>query len=227
MIPQGTRVLVLNNDWMPLNTIKWQRAVSRTLMAVDCEHCRGIGIIKEHDYSAPCPYCLGKGELPPAEVFEYYDIPFRDSVGREYYVPAVIRNRTYVRRVFKTVPFSRQNVFKRDNFTCQYCGKKMGPTQLTLDHVVPRCMWSGNDSPTNWRNIVAACRKCNATKDARTPDQARMTLRKKLSNGSVVEYKRPKPANHTEIVLGLTTNVYPEEWERYVSIILSSKKLAK
>jgi 5-methylcytosine-specific restriction endonuclease McrA len=196
-------------------------------MAVDCEHCGGTGTISEHDYKAPCPYCLGKGELPPAEVFEYYDIAFRDSMGREYYVPAVIRNRTHVTQIFRTVPFSRQNVFKRDNFTCQYCGKKMGPTQLTLDHVVPRSMWSGKDTPTCWHNIVAACRKCNAHKDNRTPGQAEMQLRKTLANGTVVEYKRPKPANHTEIVLGLTTNNYPDEWERYVQSILSSKKLAK
>lgn len=226
MVPPGTRVLVLNQDWKPLNTVTWKKGVTRTLMHVDCEHCEGNGTIREHDYESPCPYCVGRGEIPPAEVFEFYDITFRDSVGREYYVPAVIRNRSHVRQVFKSVPFSRANVFKRDNFTCQYCGKKMGPTQLTIDHVVPRSMWSGNDTPTCWHNIVTACRKCNATKDARTPEQAGMQLKKKLPNGTVVEYKRPKQATHTEIVLGLTTHEYPEEWNRYVQSILSSKKLS-
>lgn len=194
-------------------------------MEVHCEHCDGTGTITEHEYNSPCPYCMGKGELPPAEVLEYYDIEFHDSAGRAYYVPAVIRNRNHVTQIFRSVPFSRQNVFKRDNFTCQYCGKKMGPTQLTLDHVVPRSMWEGKDTPTNWHNIVTACRKCNAYKDNRTPKQAGMKLTKTLSNGQTVTYKRPKAANHTEIVLGLTTHDYPEEWDRYIQSILSSKKL--
>ena len=36
------------------------------------------------------------------------------------------------------VTFSRRNIFKRDHYTCQYCGAQPGSEELTLDHVVPR-----------------------------------------------------------------------------------------
>ena len=36
----------------------------------------------------------------------------------------------------KEIVLSRKNIFKRDNYTCQYCG--IESNQLTIDHVVPR-----------------------------------------------------------------------------------------
>jgi len=65
---------------------------------------------------------------------------------------------------------TRDEVFKRDNYTCQYCGK---PThQLTIDHVVPRHM-GGQKS---WLNVVTACSTCNHRKGGRTLDEAHMLL---------------------------------------------------
>lgn len=220
-IPSSTRVLVLNNDRTPLNVVEWKNAFKRTLTYTRCEHCKK-GVIPET--REPCPYCLGRGKLPPAEVIEYYDLWIRDSAGREYPVPAVICNRHYVRKPYAHVTFSRINVFKRDDFTCQYCGKKMRPHALTLDHVVPRSMWKGKDTSTNWYNIVTACQRCNHLKDDRTPEQAEMSLRKMIK-GNLVYYKKPKPATQAEIVLGLAGERYPPEWETYVAHLLSSRKL--
>lgn len=53
-------------------------------------------------------------------------------------------------------------VLKRDNYTCQYCGKKFPKEQLTIDHLVPLAQ-RGIDELTNY---VTACRSCNETKDA-------------------------------------------------------------
>jgi hypothetical protein len=85
-------------------------------------------------------------------------------------------------------------------------------------------VWTGDDTPTNWHNIVASCQRCNHHKDNRTPEQAEMQLRKKV-NGQVVFYKKPKPATQAEIVLGLAGERYPPEWETYVAHLLSSRKL--
>ena len=41
----------------------------------------------------------------------------------------------------------------------------------------------------------------------------------------IVYYKRPKPATQAEIILGLTTGNYPDEWKVYVDHLLSSRKL--
>ena len=57
------------------------------------------------------------------------------SEAMEFHLPAVIRLRTYVyvpRR--SQIPFSKKNVMRRDENTCQYCGAKGG--YLTVDHVL-------------------------------------------------------------------------------------------
>lgn len=73
------------------------------------------------------------------------------------------------------VRLSRRNIFIRDNYTCQYCGKKKGLKDLQLEHVVPRSQ-GGIDS---WTNLVCACGKCNNKKGANTPKQAGMQLLRK------------------------------------------------
>jgi 5-methylcytosine-specific restriction endonuclease McrA len=87
-------------------------------------------------------------------------------------VPRVVVLQAYDRMPRTQVRFSRQNVYLRDGFTCQYCGKRFARHQLNLDHVVPR----SKGGRTNWENIVCSCVRCNLTKGGRTPAQARMTL---------------------------------------------------
>src|SRR3712207_7803873 len=58
--------------------------------------------------------------------------------------------------------FSRQAVFRRDGYACQYCGAR--PRDLTLDHVQPR----HRGGPDTWENVVAACRRCNGKKDRKS-----------------------------------------------------------
>jgi 5-methylcytosine-specific restriction endonuclease McrA len=50
------------------------------------------------------------------------------------------------------------NVFRRDNYTCRYCGNDKTP--LTVDHVV--CWESMGASVED--NLITACRKCNKTR---------------------------------------------------------------
>jgi hypothetical protein len=49
-------------------------------------------------------------------------------------------------------------VFKRDNYTCRYCGANDVP--LTVDHLI---LWE-EMGPSVEANLVAACRKCNKTR---------------------------------------------------------------
>jgi len=92
------------------------------------------------------------------------------SVTRTYPMPSVIRLNRYVSAPYKGVNLTRQNIFKRDNFECQYCGTKR---DLTLDHVMP----SSRGGPHSWLNLVTACKRCNTRKGDFTPDEAEMTLR--------------------------------------------------
>jgi 5-methylcytosine-specific restriction endonuclease McrA len=85
--------------------------------------------------------------------------------------PSVIRLRRYIKRPPRFhIAFNRRNVFRRDNHTCQFCGKHGG--DLTLDHVIPRSRGGRN----SWENIVTACRECNSKKRDRTPSEAKMKL---------------------------------------------------
>jgi hypothetical protein len=72
----------------------------------------------------------------------------------------------------KSVRFA---VFKRDSFTCQYCGQKAPDVVLEIDHITP--VARGGDN--SLLNLVTACRPCNAGKS----DKA-------LSDSSAVEKAR-------------------------------------
>lgn len=50
------------------------------------------------------------------------------------------------------------NVFRRDNYTCQYCAKNDIP--LTVDHII---LWEKMGASVE-ENLIAACKKCNKTR---------------------------------------------------------------
>lgn len=55
---------------------------------------------------------------------------------------------------------TRFEVFKRDEFTCLYCGRKSPEVVLEIDHIVPVSA-GGTDDPIN---LTAACWDCNRGK---------------------------------------------------------------
>jgi len=90
-------------------------------------------------------------------------------------VPKIVLLQFYDRIPTRHVRFSRQNIYMRDNFTCQYCEKHFTREKLNLDHVVPH----SQGGHSTWENVVCCCVQCNLKKGARTPKQAGMTLLKK------------------------------------------------
>ena len=70
----------------------------------------------------------------------------------------------------------RFEVFKRDSFTCQYCGRKAPDVLLEVDHVEPVSQGGTNDL----LNLVSACRDCNAGKsDRRLSDSSRLDAQRR------------------------------------------------
>jgi 5-methylcytosine-specific restriction endonuclease McrA len=59
----------------------------------------------------------------------------------------------------------RAGIFKRDDYTCQYCGARGG--KLECDHVTPLSRGGSNDDG----NLVTACKPCNRSKRAKTPEE--------------------------------------------------------
>ncbi len=113
------------------------------------------------------------------------------SVDQSFPMPAVIRLTRYVHIPYKGVALTRQNVFKRDNFNCQYCGTSR---ELTLDHVVPK----SKGGRSSWENLITACKRCNARKGDYTPDQAGITLRRKPYKPTYLMFLREFSGYHCE-----------------------------
>jgi 5-methylcytosine-specific restriction endonuclease McrA len=123
-------------------------------------------------------------------------------------MPSVIQcmHSTYVPRKYVNIlPFSRKNVYIRDKGVCQYCGKKVGISQFTFDHVVPRC----HGGTSCWENVVISCIKCNGAK----------------GNKSVSKFKKPivqpyaprlTKAAPAYLASKLATEIPIKSWEDYV-----------
>ena len=103
------------------------------------------------------------------QVKTYEDVRI-SSATQSFEIPAVIALKRYRRR--KSAAFTRYHVFLRDEFTCQYCGKRFPARDLTFDHVLPR----SRAGLSRWSNIVTACGPDNLRKGAKTPEEAGMKL---------------------------------------------------
>lgn len=80
---------------------------------------------------------------------------------------------------------ARFEVFKRDSFTCQYCGKKAPEVVLNADHIKPVAEGGTNDL----LNLITSCVDCNSGKsDREISDSA--ALEKQHAQISALEERR-------------------------------------
>ena len=136
------------------------------------------------------------------EVLEYHSV-FARSISTSFKLPSVLRLKTYVRGRTTHVRFCRENVYIRDNYTCQYCGDRFATKQLTLDHVMPVSRAGKKD----WYNVVSACRRCNQRKANKTPTEARMPL-----------LKEPKIPVWLPLIDFEIGNEIPLTWRQYLRL---------
>ena len=85
-------------------------------------------------------------------------------------IPSVIRLEQMIHRPRLKIKLTRREVFRRDNYPCQYCGRHTG--DLTVDHVLPRHLGGEHI----WTNVVTACPACNHRKGGRRLEEAHMNL---------------------------------------------------
>lgn len=122
------------------------------------------------------------------------------TVSHTYPRPSVIRLEKMVKRPRPTVRLTKREVLRRDDYTCQYCGKRHTP--LTIDHVIPRRLGGQH----TWENLVAACPVCNHRKGGRTLEQAQMRL-----------LRPPKePPSSAVYIFGRHINDNNNEWLPFV-----------
>lgn len=167
------RILVLNSTYEPLQVISWKRALRM----------------------------LFQGKV---EVLEEYDREVC-SVYLSIRLPSVLRLLRYVKvkRHHNQVKFTRSNIYSRDRYCCQYCGRRLSAGHLTYDHVVP----VARGGSKNWENIVTSCIPCNRKKGNRTPEEAGLKLLKRP--------KAPYGFPH-RITFLLWESKAPETWKDYI-----------
>jgi hypothetical protein len=109
------------------------------------------------------------GKIQP---IEFWDRPILSAGGEYFRVPKTVMVKKYVKLSRRNSP-TKRNVFLRDDYTCQYCGAN--DVKMTIDHVFPKSR-GGRES---WENLVASCVVCNNRKGDRTPEEAKMMLKRK------------------------------------------------
>jgi len=102
--------------------------------------------------------------LGKVEVLEEYGRDIR-SVSFTIKLPSVVRLLMMVKRPKTQIRFSRQNIYARDKYSCQYCGRKFPVEDLSYDHVIPK----SRGGKTLWTNIVTCCMGCNRKRGAAPP----------------------------------------------------------
>ena len=109
-------------------------------------------------------------EQKKAEVVKYANYIIH-TVNNIIKVPLVIKIFRFVRAFGRRFKFSNRMTWERDDFYCQYCGKKITDKKdLTTDHVIPK----SRGGKTIYENMVAACLKCNKKKNNMTPEESGM-----------------------------------------------------
>lgn len=162
------RTLVINSNYQPITTCTVQKAIKKlfnenALIVLPPDESGGMWQeLSWEDW----------GDIKPQE-----DESVLAAVCRVFKIPEIIKTTDFSDLPNRRVKLSRRAIHKRDDYTCQYCGKK-APTQipveeLTIDHVVPKAQ----GGKTEWENVALACVNCNRIKDNKTPAQAKMPLK--------------------------------------------------
>ena len=123
------------------------------------------------------------------------------SASRRFAMPSVIRLVYMIRRPRPRVKLTRREVFIRDSYTCQYCGRQS--SDLTIDHIIPR----SRGGPHSWENLVSACKTCNHRKGGKSLTDARMALR-------TVPHE-PSPGVYYTIERRLDSHLF-DTWEKFL-----------
>lgn len=161
-------VLALNRQYAPVHVVSVRRAFCLLFKGLAEVISVEDGLYQSYDFDGWLEASLMRLEF--GDLADHRD--WIRAVNFEIQVPRVVRLLRYERMPRNSVKFNRRNIFLRDDYLCQYCGRKYGTQRLSLDHVMPK----SRGGPTTWENIVCCCLDCNVRKGGRTPHEAGMKL---------------------------------------------------
>lgn len=202
-----SKVLVLNKHYAPINVTTVKNAFNKLIIGVAEAILIEDGVPTNHDFTSWSEISELKAMYETPE-----DIDWVHTPSTAFIVPRVIRLLTFDKMQMDYVKLTRRNIFERDNYTCQYCGKshKSNHSGLNIEHVIPKSQGGKN----SWSNLVASCVKCNQRKRDRTPKQANMKLIR----------KPVKPKANFTIRVKLGKKKY-KDWDMFVSDLYYNTEL--
>ena len=190
-----SHVLVLNQHYAAVRVVSAKRAFcmifKQIAEIISVEESQFVS----YDFASWCELSQFRAQ------YEHDHHDWIKCVKFDLAVPRIIRLLFYDRLPRQAVKLNRRNIYARDRNRCQYCGKKMPTSELSLDHVVPRSQGGG----TSWENLVCCCVKCNVRKGGKTPKEAHMKL--------IVDPVKPKRS--PVITMRLTSEKYAS-WKQFL-----------
>lgn len=193
-------ILKLNAHMYPLGIAHWQKVM--------------VDIIAGSAFPVDITYATGedgKVDLLKIDSFniirdfnEWAELPIRDyddfvtTPNNVYRLPPVAVCAKFSRIIHKHVVFpTKNNIWKRDNYTCGYTGVKLTRDTVSVDHIMPVSRGGEN----TWTNMITCDRELNTWKADRTPKEAGLKLL----------WQPHKPNN------GMVFTFLRKEWEMFLS----------
>jgi 5-methylcytosine-specific restriction endonuclease McrA len=187
-------VLVLNRLWQPVNMCSARRAITLVFLG----HAHVVGTDEDDQY-----FTHDVGSWMDRSTLSAPEKSVVRSISHQFLVPEIIVLSLFDRLPKKQVKFTRENIYRRDAYRCQYCEDRFEPKELNLDHVIPR----DKSGRTSWDNVVTSCIPCNTRKANKLPEQARMFPR------------RPPKAPSWRPLFSTTSRPLPcDSWSHFIDL---------
>lgn len=155
-------VLVLNAAWQPITVSSVKNSIIKVYN--DMALFLDARTYTVHDFDSWVDYSLN-----------VEDAKITSANGLQIAVPEIMVLKDFTLFPKRKVKLTRRNLLIRDNFTCQYSGKVLNPSDATIDHIIPQS--KGGDN--SWENMVICSVEINTKKADRTPEEANLSLLKK------------------------------------------------
>lgn len=188
-----SKVLKLNSYYFPVDTCDFREAIknifSNAAYPLDIQYEQGEKgeTLESFEWFEPIKTWADWAKLP----VRLFDECINTTKGKVR-LPSVVVCADYSRVKWNKVLFpTKHNIWERDNWTCQYTGRKLTRDEISVDHIIPKSK-GGQDT---WFNLVACCKEINRKKADKMPEDFHLHLKRQPfipKGGMVFPVLRPE-----------------------------------
>jgi len=152
-------VLVLNKSWTAISVANIKKIIKKAIKGKARLLDENFNLYTWEEWLLSEKIYTSSGKIPLSE-------------NKEVFLPLVVILNEYNGIPKREIRLNRKNIMIRDKFICQYTGEKHSPSNLTVDHVIPKSL----GGKTSWDNLVTCHWKINQKKGDKTPEKANLKL---------------------------------------------------